>query len=857
MRDGATRRRVRDRVESGTVAQVRSIVRDIRTACSYFRRNRAFFAVSVVNLALGIGATTAVFSVAEALLLRPLPYPASDRLVTLRSVDTISDDPTTRVAPGMLADWQLTATSFETIAGYRRATVDLIDGAQSDRLNGLLATPEFFDLFSTPLLGRTFQTVDRGAQRPFEPTATGETLVLGNEVWRRRFEADAALVGETVDLYVLNFSRAGPTRHIVVGVATAPVQFPPLEADFQIGDSSVIDTVDFWMPQFVSPTQLVEPGRRDAWFDVVARLQPGITLAQAQAEMDVIARLHAQQYPETARGRRIRVVPLRDHMAGESRNGILLLSLGTAMLLLIACSNVATLLLARGFGRRGEVATRIALGAPRWAIMRQFLMEALILAKCAGALGILVAAWSINVAKPWMPESLPLLQGMGMNLPVLVFALASVIVTACVAGLAPALRSLRAADTLVTGLDRRSVTAGRSHSRLVGVLVAAEAALAIVLLVGAGLLVRSAYQATQVETGFNQDNLLTMTISLPTNKFDWDHNAVFANDVLRQVRSLPSISDAAVVHGIPMREGSYLSDGQGTIEGYVPASEAEEPKYGIRVVSPGFLATMQIPIVAGRAFEARDEQRGAACNILVSDSFAKRYWKGRDPLGRRMSFGEALGDWPMVVVGVVGDVRYSGLETGPTVDIYLPQGLFPQSAITLIARTRTDPLNEAPSVQERVRAVDPHAFVTDIRSMDQLIAASQGQRRASTVFVSTFGLMALLLVLAGVYSVIAQVVVERRRDLAIRSALGAGPRQVVISAMQSVLRPAAIGIGFGGLAALGTTRVLTSLLFEVSALDIVTWTGAFATLLAACVAAGFVSGRRAARIDPITALRSE
>ncbi len=841
------------------MTQVQSTVQEISSAFRYFRRNRGFFAVSVVNLALGIGATTAVFSVAEALLLRPLPYPASDRLVTLRSVDRIGDDPSTRAAPGLVADWQIKARSFEAIAGYRWATLDLIDGAQSDRLSGLLATPEFFDVFGASVLGRSFQDQDRGAQRPFESTATGETLVLGNEVWRRRFDSDDALVGNTVDLNVLNLSRAGPTKYIVVGVATAPVRFPPLQADFQIGDSNVIDTVDFWMPQFVSATQLAEPGPRDAWFDVVARLRRDVTLAQAQAEMNVIARLHAEQYPETARGRQVRVVPLRDHVAGESRNGILLLSLGTAMLLLIACSNVATLLLARGVGRRSEVATRIALGAPRWEIVRQFLMEALILATCAGALGVLLAAWAINVTGPWMPESLPLLQGMAINLPVLVFALASVIVTACIAGLAPAFRSLRAAGTLVTGLERRSVTVGRSHSRLIGILVSVEAALAIVLLVGAGLLVRSAFQANQVETGFNQDNLLTMTISLPANKFDWDHNAVFAREVLQEVRSLPSISDVAVVHGIPMRDGSYSSNGQGTIEGYVPANDAEKPDYGIRIVSADYFATMQIPIVAGRAFEARDEegQRGAPRSILVSDSFAKRYWKGRDPLGRRMSFGEAYGDWQMTVVGVAGDVRYSGLESGPTVDIYLPQGLFPQAAITLIARTRTDALNEAPSVRERVHAVDPHAFVTDVRSMDQLIAGSQAQRRASTLFVSTFGLMALVLVVAGVYSVIAQAVVERRRDLAIQSALGARPWQVVATALQTALQPAFAGMALGGLAALATTRVMTSLLFEVSALDIVTWTGTYATLLAACIAAGFLSGRRAARIDPSAALRGE
>ena len=261
----------------------------------------------------------------------------------------------------------------------------------------------------------------------------------------------------------------------------------------------------------------------------------------------------------------------------------------------------------------------------------------------------------------------------------MVFALASVIVTACVTGVAPAVQSTRADSTLIGGLGGRGLTPGKSHSRLVGALVSAQVALTVVLLVGAALLVRSAFQASQVETGFNQDNLLTMTISLPANKFNWDYNAVFARDVLQEVRSLPMISDAAIMHGVSMRAGSYLSNGTGTIEGYIPANDSEKPIYGIRIVSPGYFSTMQIPLVAGRAFEARDEesQRGAARSILVSDSFAKRYWSGRDPLGRRISFGEDPEDWHMTVVGVAGDVRYSGLEVGPTVEIYLPQAVFP------------------------------------------------------------------------------------------------------------------------------------------------------------------------------------
>ena len=864
IRRGMTTREARRvaRVEFGGVTQVQqtlreqagfpwleSTVQDIGSAFRYFRRNRGFVAVAVVILALGIGATTAVFSVSETLLLRPLSYPASDRLVALRSVGTMSDYPSTRAAPGVLADWQLNATSFEAIAGYRWATVDVIDGAQSDRLNGLLVTPEFFDVFGVPVLGRPFLAEDRGA----------DTLMLGSEVWRRRFNADDALVGSTVDLHILDLSRVGPTRHTVLGVATAPVRFPPIEADFQLGVSTVTDTIDFWMPQFVSPTQLREPSSRDSWFEVVARLRPGVTLAETQTEMDGIARQQTEQYPETNRGREIRVVPLQKHMAGKSRNGVLLLSVGTAMLLLIACANVATLLLARGVARRREVAIRTALGAARWRIVRQFLMEAVILATCAGLLGVLLAAWAISVAKPWMPQSLPALQEMGINVTVLVFALTSAVFTACITGLAPALRSARADGARLTSMDGRGVTPGGSHSRLVGVLVSAEVALTVVLLLGAGLLVQSALRASQVETGFNPDNVLTMTVSLPLNKFGWDHHAVFAREVIDAVRSLPSIREAAVVQGVPMRAGSFQSDGAGTIEGYVPATDTEELTYRIRVVSPGYFATLEIPIVAGRPFEARDEEgaRGAARSILVSDSFAKRYWPGQDPLGRRMTFGEAYRNWMMTVVGVVGDVQYAGLEMDPTIDLYIPQGLFPQAAITLIARTRGDALNEVSEVRERILAVDQHAFVTDIRSMDQLIAGSQAERRAGTLLVSVFGAMALVLVVAGVYSVITQAVVQRRLELAIRSALGAGPWRVVALAMRTALQPAAVGIVLGALAALGVTRVMTSLLFEVRALDIVTWAGACAALLTACIAAGYLPGRRAARIDPMAALRTE
>jgi predicted permease len=575
-----------------------------------------------------------------------------------------------------------------------------------------------------------------------------------------------------------------------------------------------------------------------------------VTLEKAQAEMDGIARLQAEQHPEANGGLSIRVVPLREHMAGQSRSGIVLLSGGTAMLLLIACSNVATLLLGRGVARRREAALRTVLGASRWRIVRQYLMEAVVLAAFAGLLGVLLAALAVHAARPWTLEILPLLRDMRINFTVLVFALMGVVFTAVITGLAPAFRS---AGTAGGG---RGVTPGRGDSRLLGVLISTEVAFTIVLLMVAGLLVRSAFRAGQMETGFNPRNLLTMTLSLPANKFDWDHNAIFAREVIEAVRSLSSIRDAAVVHGVPMRAGAFISDGRIPIEGYVPANDTEKPIYSIRVVSPEYFSTMQIPIVAGRSFEARDEEgvRGMPRSILVSESFAKRYWPGRDPLGMGIGFG---GDRMMRVVGVAGDVRYSGLERVPTVDVYLPQGLFPQAAITLVARTRRDPLHEAPAVRERIRAVDPHAFVTDMRSMDQLISGSQAERGAATLLAAAFSAMALVLVVAGIYSVVTQAVVQRRIELAIRSALGAGPPRVVALAMRSAIQPAAVGFALGALVALAVTRVLKSYLFEVSPFDIVTWGGVFATLLATCVVAGYLPGRRAARIDPMTALRDE
>jgi predicted permease len=397
------------------------------------------------------------------------------------------------------------------------------------------------------------------------------------------------------------------------------------------------------------------------------------------------------------------------------------------------------------------------------------------------------------------------------------------------------------------------VTPARRHTNLVRLFVSTEVALVLVLLLGTGLLVRSAWSVWQVDPGFDPKNLLTMTISLPENKFEWNHNAVFARRVIESVGSLPSVSGATAIQGLPMRAGSFY--GSGDIEGFVPRSDAEKPVWRLRVISPNYFDVMRIPIVRGRRFNAQDEEGdvGYTRNIIVSTSFANRYWPGENPVGKR------IGSPPRweTVVGVAGDVRYGGLEGDPTVDVYYPQALFPQAAITLIARTHGEPLNDVSAVRAHIRAVDSDAFVTDVRSMSEVIGESQAERRAATLLVAALAVIALVLVLAGIYSVIAQSVVQRHLELAIRSALGADAWRIVAFTMRTALTPVMIGLTSGLLGGLAVARLMASVLYGVSSLDPITWFSACGLVLTACGVAGYLPARRAARVDPLAAHKGQ
>jgi putative ABC transport system permease protein len=826
---------------------VRDIEQDLRYAIRTLRRSPGFAAVAILTLALGIGANTAIFSVCDALLLRALPYPDSDRLVALRSSHSSPTPDTGLASPLDLADWQARATSFDAIAGYRWRTVDLTGGAYSERLYGLWATPEFFNVFGvTRVNGRTFTPRDRGTN----------TIVLSRGVWERRFAADRALIGSPLNLNMINLSRAGATPHLVLGVVPVDVHFPPLTADFNHGAvnsmavSGVESQIDFWLPLFLSE----DPKRDDRTLDVVAKMRPGVTLAHAQAEMDVVAHALADAFPATNRNWSVQVVPLRSHILGATRRVVLLLLLASMLVLVIACGNMSTLLIASCVARQSEVAVRFALGASRYRIARHFLIESLLLAVAAAAVGVGIVALGIRLLTPWFPADVPLIHRAGINGSVLSFAIALAIATACCTGIVPAWGMsngrLSAAD-----LNVRGQSAGRRHHRAISTLVAAQVALTIVLLVSTGLLFKSAAHLLRVEPGFTPRNILTMTISLPNNKFDWQHNVVFSRDVVNAVKTNPVVTDAAVIQGVPMRPGGFWTTF--TVEGMPPpADPGDLPVARHRVISPDYFRVMQIPLLEGRNFDERDGvgERGHPKFVIVNHALAARYWPGQSAVGKRMHAGPD--EW-VTVAGVVGDVRYSGLDTPPEFEIYLPEALFPQSAITLLVKTTMNPLRVVGDIRSRIARIDREAFVTDVRTMDELIADSLAPRWFATLLLAVCGGLGLLLSLSGIYGIVAQAVVQRRFEIGIRLALGSTPKRVVRLMLQRSVSPVATGAIVGLVGMVATAHLLSAMLFETAPFDPATFIAATGLFFLVALIAAFLPARRATKVDPIVALRCE
>jgi predicted permease len=547
-------------------------------------------------------------------------------------------------------------------------------------------------------------------------------------------------------------------------------------------------------------------------------------------------------------------VLLRDQLLGGSRRVLLLLFACAAVVLLIACGNVANLLLARATTRQKEVAIRAALGAARLRILRQFLAESALIALAAAAVGIGLAYGSLFLLRPLIPADVPLAQNAAVDRTALLFTLTVASLTALITGSIPAFRISFANPGDVMKHEGRGLTAGRGRQRLVGVLVATEVAMTLVLLIATGLMIKSAARLWQIDPGFDTQNLLTMTISLPSNKFEWRHNVVFSRQVIDSIKAMPEVRDAAVVEGVPMHAGSFHSTF--SVEGR-PDDPVNRPLAPIRVVSPGYFGVMKVPMLSGRDYDEHDEVGpvGSLPSVIVSRTLAERYWPGQDAVGKkvRMSFEKN----PATIIGVVGDVRYTGLDAEAGNEFYFPEGLFPQAAVTLLVRTDRDPLPLYSEMRTRIADIDKDAFVFDVKPMTQLIAESLGPRRFSTALLSTFAAVALILSLSGIYAVIAHSVAQRTVEIGIRMAMGASPASVIGLMLRYGLLPAICGMAIGWSGAIAIARLFSTMLFGIGPFDVPTWIAVSGFMLAVAVIASYLPARRACTVDPTVALRAE
>ncbi|MBV9774630.1 MAG: ABC transporter permease [Gemmatimonadetes bacterium] len=796
-----------------------TLLQDLRYAARTLLRSPAFAAVAVVTMALGIGIDTTIFSVVNTILIRPFPQLHTDGLVVLRGTRNGSDDGANALSPADVFDWRAQSTSFQGIAAYGDRNVVLTGaGGEPEQVEAEQVTPDLFTLLGArPLLGRVFVPEDGTPGR-------GDVVLLTHMIWERRFASDPSIVGRTITV------NGAP--HTVVGVMPDHFGFP--------------DNQQLWIPMSLRSGE----GRGDRYLRAVARLRPGVGIARAQAEMDAVARRLAAQYPDTNTGWSARVVDFGEAWAGPVRAVLLVMLGAVGFVLLIACANVANLFLARAAGRQKEMAVRTALGAGRGRVVRQLLTESSLVALMGGALGILVAYWVLDLILASFPFQPPLWMTFGIDRNVLLFTLVVSLGTGILFGLAPALRATRA-DVQGTLKDGgRGSTSGVRQGRLRGSLVVGELALAMVLLVGATLMIRSFLRLQGADPGFDTSSVLTLRVIASGDRYRQDapRDALFRQTVER-VAALPRVRGAATVSYLPLSGISATSGFE--VEGS-PAAPGERPDAEYRGISPDYFRVMGIRMLRGRSLTA-DEVEHAAPVVVVNRTMAERFWPGRDPLGRRIRIGDP---W-LTVVGVAEDVRMSRLNEKPSSQVYAPYTERSPASMTLLVRTGGDPAAATAEVRRAIRAVDPTVVADEVVAMDEVLHRSLWQQRLFGGLFTSFAAIALLLAVTGVYGVIAYSVSQRTHEIGVRMALGARPERILRMVVGQAARLAGVGVGIGLLGALAVTRLLASALYGVSPTDPVAFGVTTLLLAGAALAASWIPARRAVRVDPMVALRQD
>ena len=812
------------------VKDMDSLIKDIRYGARSLVKRPASTVVALITLALGIGVNTAIFSVVDSILLRPLPFKDSERVVSIWEQGLAQGVAQNEVAPANFFDLRSQSQSFEGIGAHGPQDINLTGDGEPERLNGELVSANVLSILGVePALGRTFlANEDQEGQH--------RVVVLSDALWQRRFNRDPSIVNRNITLNGESFT--------VVGVMPRGFFFPERETEL-------------WIPWAMEPEQA--SGRGDHYLRLVARLKSGATLQQASADVASIGGRLAAEYPKTNEGLGFIVNSLHQDYVGDLRLPILIMFAAVGLVLLIACANVANLLLAQATTRRREIAIRIALGARRWTIVRQLLVESLLLASTGGLLGVLGAVWGVQALAKLLPASLSKLQDVNVDARVLLFTLGVSLLTAIVFGGVPALLAAAAKPGQTLSDVARDVAGGTSGRYVRRVLVVSEVALAVVLLVGAGLLIRTFQLLRQVNTGFSTENLLTMKMVLPMPKYAKpETRRTFYDEVLRRINEVPGIESAGMITFLPLSfNGMNFSF---SVEGQTSTSDMKLPFALYRVVSPDYFRAMSIPLQRGRFFDAHDSPDSPPV-IVISRRLADQYWPGEDPTGKRIKVGplDSPNPW-LTVVGVVADVRQAGLYGDPRMDMYAPYAQDRRAFIAprdLVLQTKGDPASVAAAVRQAVWSVDKDQPISNIRTMDQVFAAAISQERFQALLLGLFAALALVLACVGLYGVISYAVAQRTHEIGVRMALGAQPvdvlRLVLRQGMGLTFAGLIVGIGVGLIA----TRVLSDMLYGVTPRDPLTFIGVPALLLLVAFLACYIPARRATRIDPLVALRYE
>ena len=807
---------------------------DIRYGVRMLLKAPSISIVATIALALGIGANTAIFSVVNAVLLRPLPFASSEKLMNVWETDSTRGYVRGSASYPNFVDWRDQSHSFEHMASYHNSDFILTGRGESARLQGAVVNADLFSLLgASPVIGRGFLPSEDN------PGDTGRVLVLSQQLFQQRFNSDPNIVNQSMVLDGKNYT--------IVGVMPAAFQFPVQN-----------DPVELWTTVAVDREgeEPITQERGAHYMNVIARLKPGVSREQAQAEMTAISARLEQQYPDKDLHKSTRLEPTLEALVGDVRPALLILLGAVGFVLLIACANVANLLLARAMTRHKEMAIRSALGASRMRVIRQLLTESVILSLAGGTLGLVLAVWWSDLLIALGKQNIPRALQVGLDWRVLGFTLLVSVLTGVVFGLVPAIHSSKTELTESLKEGGRTGNEGARRNRIRGVLVVGELAIAVVLLVGAGLLIQSLWRLRNVSPGFDSQNLLTFVVGIPEVKYPTEKQEPFYRELVRRIESLPGVRSASSIIPLPLNGDAFVISFE--TEGR-PVEKGNQPSADFFAIEEGYFKTIGVSLLKGREFTERDNKTAPPV-IIVNEAFAKKFFPGEDPIGKRIKPGISTNsDKPAMreIVGVVSDVRNRNLSSELRAGYYLPAPQMPFNQMTLIVRTGNDPHSLITAMQNEVHAMDQEVPVFNIKTMDEYISATVATPRFNTTLLVIFAAVALVLTIVGLYGVMSYSVAQRTNEIGIRMALGAQTGDVLRLIVSQGFKLVLIGLGIGLLGAFALMRVIASLLFGVTAKDPLTFAAVTVLLALVALLACYIPARRATRLDPLNALRYE